>query len=256
MDKEKLLILYEDYLQKNENRSHVNSFDGERYRLVDSAYLTSNSVLKDEILPRYLTAGQLYKLDEKYNHTLTWRILESDVTDEQIAKFERENEIILPKLFREFVQGYSFLNTRFNPKCVASKEFCTEAYHEESDSYVPFTDEDWKKGELVGNVSVDFYGISNPNGLLHYKEKEFPPIKVVKYIDIGYVEGQWLSLDCETGEVTSWWHDGMAGEACSKEEYEEESDKGDFWFENFDDFLEWLFGRTEYIFEEDEEDDF
>lgn len=83
--------------------------------------MADNPELKDEPLPRYLSAEQLSRLDEQYNHSLTWQILDSDVTDEQIAEFEFENEIMLPKSFREFVQGYSFLHSRFYPECVEYK---------------------------------------------------------------------------------------------------------------------------------------
>lgn len=150
--------------------------------------------IKDEPLPRYLSAEQLSRLDEQYNHSLTWQILDSDVTDEQIAEFEFENEIMLPKSFREFVQGYSFLHSRFYPECVEYK---------------------------CSRLEVDFFGISNPNGLQHYKDNEFPPIKKVKYIDVASIGEQWISLDCEMGVVRSWWSDELTGEACSKEEYEE-----------------------------------
>ena len=72
----------------------------------------------------------------------------------------------------------------------------------------------------------------------------------VKYIDVASIGEQWISLDCEMGVVRSWWSDELTGEACSKEEYEEGNGEGDFWFKDFDAFLEWLFGKRIYNFKE------
>ncbi|MDE5825925.1 MAG: hypothetical protein K2H91_14785 [Lachnospiraceae bacterium] len=266
MKKAQLYKLYEGYLQKNPQKEYVRNLNFDErgreessYECIDSAHIQDNQILRDENLPEYLTTEQLYKLDEKYNHELKWKILESDVTEEQIAIFEQENDITLPKQFREFIQGYSLLQWRFSPKCVASEDYLRISYVEEKDDYRPLTNKELEQGSTA-NVLVDFYGICNPNGLQHYTDEEWESADLVESIGLIHLgvinREEWLFLDCETGEVQSWQHDEIALEAETKEEFEEESEMGDFWFKDFDAFLEWLFGKTVYIFEDDEDDDF
>ncbi len=112
MKKMQLLKLYDGYLQKNPKKAYISNteFEGSIYKLVDSAYLRNNQLLKGEKLPQYLTLEQLDELDGKYNNKLKWDMLESDVTEEQLVMFEQENDLTLPKQFREFTLGYSFLD--------------------------------------------------------------------------------------------------------------------------------------------------
>ena len=107
MKKAKLYKLYEDYLQNNPQKEYVRNLhfdewgrEESSYECIDSAHIRDNQILRDENLPKHLTTEQLYKLDEKYNHELKWKILESDVTEKQIELFEQENDITLPKKFR------------------------------------------------------------------------------------------------------------------------------------------------------------
>lgn len=258
MTKQSLLKLYEDYLQQNPEKEYVRNLnfdergrDESSYELIDSAQIQGNQILRDENLPRHLTTEQLYRLDEKYNHELKWKILESDVTEEQIEIFEQENDITLPEQFRAFILGYSFLQWRFAPKCVAFEEFLRISYDEERDAHRVLTDKEMEQG-LVANVLVDFYGICNPNGLQHYTDEGWESADLVESIGLIHLgvinREEWLFLDCETGEVQSWQHDEIALEAESKEEFEEESEMGYFWFKNFDAFLKWLYGITVYDF--------
>ncbi len=90
-----------------------------------------------------LTLEQLDELDGKYNNKLKWDMLESDVTEEQLVMFEQENDLTLPKQFREFVLGYSFLQGRFYPECVASDFCCEGIYDKKTGDFMPFTDEEW-----------------------------------------------------------------------------------------------------------------
>lgn len=131
MKKMQLLKLYDGYLQKNPKKAYISNteFEGSIYKLVDSAYLRNNQLLKGEKLPQYLTLEQLDELDGKYNNKLKWDMLESDVTEEQLVMFEQENDLTLPKQFREFTLGYSFLQGRFYPECVAS-DFCCEGIYD------------------------------------------------------------------------------------------------------------------------------
>ncbi len=104
MKKMQLLKLYDGYLQKNPKKAYISNteFEGSIYKLVDSAYLRNNQLLKGEKLLQYLTLEQLDELDGKYNNKLKWDMLESDVTEEQLVMFEQENDLTLPKQFREF----------------------------------------------------------------------------------------------------------------------------------------------------------
>ena len=252
MKKMQLLKLYDCYLQKNPKKAYISNteFEGSIYKLVDSAYLRNNQLLKGEKLPQYLTLEQLDELDDKYNNKLKWDMLESDVTEEQLVMFEQENDLTLPKQFREFALGYSFLQGRFYPGCVASDFCCEGIYDKKTGDFMPFTDEEWEQDGLVGNTLVDFFGISNPNGLQHFKYwKKFG------FIHIGVVDNEeWLFLDCKTGEVQSWQHDEIMLQACSKEEFKKESREGNFWFKDFDTFLRWLLGKTIYDFDKAEEE--
>lgn len=254
MKKMQLLKLYDGYLQKNPKKAYISNteFEGSIYKLVDSAYLRNNQLLKGEKLPQYLTLEQLDELDGKYNNKLKWDMLESDVTEEQLVMFEQENDLTLPKQFREFALGYSFLQGRFYPECVASDFCCEGIYDKKTGDFMPFTDEEWEQDGLVGNTLVDFFGISNPNGLQHFKYwKKFG------FIHIGVVDNEeWLFLDCKTGEVQSWQHDEIMLQACSKEEFKKESREGNFWFKDFDTFLRWLLGKTIYDFDKAEEEKF
>ena len=259
MKKIQLHELYEDYLKNNPNKSYVRNlrFD-ERgryescYELIDSTHIQDNQVLRGKNIPKHLTPEQLYELDRKYNHALKWKILESDVTAEQIAVFEQENDITLPRQFCEFLQGYSFLQWWFSPKCVASGGYLRISYDEEKDDYIHLSAQELQQS-LTANVLVDFFGICNPNGLQHYIDSEWESAELVSsigMIHLGVIDREeWLFLDCETGEVQSWQHDEIALEAESKEEFEEESSEGRFWFKDFDTFLEWLYGKTVYDFE-------
>lgn len=268
MKKAQLYKLYEGYLQKNPQKEYVRNLNFDErgreessYECIDSAHIQDNQILRDENLPRHLTTEQLYKLDEKYNHELKWKIVESDVTEKQIKLFEQENDITLPKKFREFILGYSFLQWRFAPKCEASGGFLRINYDEEKDDHRVLTEKELEQGSEV-NVLVDFYGICNPNGLQHYTDERWESSDLVESIGLIHLgvinREEWLFLDCETGEVQSWRHDEIALEAESYEEFEEESEMGDFWFKDFDAFLEWLFGETIYTFEDewDDEDDY
>lgn len=252
MKKMQLLKLYDGYLQKNPKKAYISNteFEGSIYKLVDSAYLRNNQLLKGEKLLQYLTLEQLDELDGKYNNKLKWDMLESDVTEEQLVMFEQENDLILPKQFREFALGYSFLQGRFYPECMASDFCCEGIYDKKTGDFMPFTDEEWEQDGLVGNTSVDFLGISNPNGLQHFKYwKKFG------FIHIGVADNEeWLFLDCKTGEVQSWQHEEIMLQVCSKEEFKNESREGDFWFKDFDIFLRWLLGKTIYDFDKAEEE--
>ena len=93
MKKAKLYKLYEDYLQNNPQKEYVRNLhfdewgrEESSYECIDSAHIRDNQILRDENLPKHLTTEQLYKLDEKYNHELKWKILESDVTEKQIER--------------------------------------------------------------------------------------------------------------------------------------------------------------------------
>lgn len=252
MEKTQLLKLYEGYLQKKPKKAYIRNteFEGSIYKLVDSAYLRNNQLLKGENLPQYLTLRQLDELDGKYNNGLKWDMIESDVTEEQLVMFEQKSGLTLPKQFKEFALGYSFLQGRFYPECVASDFCCEGIYDKETGDFMPFTDEEWEQDGLVGNALVDFFGISNPNGLQHFKYwKKFG------FIHIGTVDNEeWLFLDCKTGEVQSWQHDEVMLQACSEEEFRKGSREGDFWFKDFDTFFRWLLGKTIYDFDEAEEE--
>ena len=145
MKKMQLLKLYDGYLQKNPKKAYISNteFEGSIYKLVDSAYLRNNQLLKGEKLLQYLTLEQLDELDGKYNNKLKWDMLESDVTEEQLVMFEQENDLTLPKQFREFALGYSFLQGRFYPECVASDFCCEGIYDKKTGDFMPFTDEEW-----------------------------------------------------------------------------------------------------------------
>ena len=212
--------------------------------------------MKDENLSGNLTSEQLRKLDDKYNHKLKWDIIKSDVTEEQITKFEQENGITLPKQFREYIQGYSFLHSTFYPKCIVSEDYgcCSGYYNQKTGEHICYSDEELEQNEeLIGNVKIEFFGVSNPNDtlLLGYFEN-------IRMFQLGNLDsGDMVLLDCETGEVQSWEHELLyfAEEAESKEEFEEKCQEGYFWFEDFDTFLEWVFGRTVYNFEETEDEE-
>lgn len=255
MKKEQLLKLCEDYLKNNpqdiyvKNVKRPSGYDDQ----IDRMYIQHNNILMNEELPECLTFGQLCRLDEKYNHALTWKIIESDVTDGQIAEFEQENGIILPQKFREYVQGYAILQECFYPKCIVSDNYypCGH-YNQNTGEYILFRDEELEQEEnLIGNVQINFFSINNPNVRLPYGCFE-----KIGMIHLGNLDsGDMVFLDCETGEVQSWDHEmNNSWDAESKEEFEKESKIGNFWFKDFDAFLKWLFGKTVYDFDETEEE--
>ena len=254
MKKTQLYELYEDYLKNNPQDIYVKNIrrlSGYDER-IDRMYIQHNSFLMNEELPECLTIGELCRLDEKHNHALTWKIVESDVTDEQIAEFEQKNGITLPQKFREYVQGYAILQACFYPKCVVSEDcYPCGYYNQNTGEYILFRDEELEQEEnLIGNVQIDFFGINNPNVRLPYGCFE-----KIGMIHLGNLDsGDMVFLDCETGEVQSWDHEmNNSWDAESKEEFEEESNMGDFWFKDFDTFLEWVFGKTVYDFDEAQE---
>lgn len=246
MKKEQLLKLYEDYLKNNpqdiyvKNIEHPSVYDNP----LDKMYIQGNKGLTEGKIPDCLTFERLFKLDEEYNHTLTWKILESEVTDGQIREYEQKNGIMLPQMFREYLQGYTVLQWNFYPKCVVSNGyFCSGYYEQSTGEYVDFSDEELEQNkDLIGNIQIDFYGLSNPTGLREYEYMEN-----IGRIHIGTLDnGDMVFLDCDTGEVQSWDHEEIALEAESKEEFEEESEMGAIGFRDFDAFLEWVYGKTVY----------
>lgn len=248
MKKEQLLKLYEDYLHNNPQNIYIKNVKGSFYsNQIDQAYIQDNNGLSSDEIPEYLTFERLRKIDEEHNHTLKWKILESDVTDEKIEEFEHKNKVTLPKMFREYLQGYTILQKCFYPKYVVSEEIGYQGYYDQNTGkYERFSDKELEQDEeLIGNLKMDFFGICNPNDTLSLGYFEN-----IGMIQLGNLDnGDIVLLDCETGTVQSWDHETMnAWEAESKEEFEEESSEGDFWFETFDDFLEWLFGKTIYIY--------
>lgn len=259
MDKKSLLGLYGGYLKRNPSRMYVKNLkiEGGKDLEIDSAHLLKNQVLTDEKLPDYMTVGQLRELDSRYRNELKWDIIDSDMTEEQIAAFEKENNIILPVCFREFLQGYSFLQEEFYPKCTASFECCQGIYDEETGKYTPFTDEELDGEELTGNVKFSFTGIRNPCSMKKYK-----CIRNVGYILIGELENNEFTdqifLNCETGEVESWSCGRPELEYQSLQEFEDKNVLEPYGFTNFDTFLKWLFGEIVYnfrvMFLEDEEE--
>lgn len=259
MEKLQLLQLYEVYLQNNpqeiyvKNIKHPSVYDNP----IDRMYIQRNGSLADEIIPDDLTFNKLFSLDESCNHTLTWKILESGVTDRQIAEYEQKNGMTLPQMFREYLQGYTVLQWCFYPKCVVSEgaySYCSGYYDQTTGERVGFSDEELEQEEvLIGNVQIDFYGLSNPTGL-----KEYEYLKNIRQIHIGTLDNaDMVFLDCDTGEVQSWDHEmSNAWDAESKEEFEEESEMGAFWFKDFDAFLEWVYGKTVYDFEKSREEQY
>lgn len=252
MEKERVLELYKEYLQNNPQIAYIKNIRRNYHHLIDSTYLQNNEVLKDEKLSGNLTSEELRKLDNKYNNKLKWDIIKSDVTEEQITKFERENSITLPKQFREYIQGYSFLHSTFYPKYAVSEDYGYCGYYNQiTGAYTYYSDKDIEQNEdLIGNVEIEFFGVSNPNDtlLLGYFEN-------IRMFQLGNLDnGDMVLLDCETGEVQSWDHELLyfAEEANSKEEFKENCWEGNFWFEDFDTFLEWVFGKIVYNFEENE----
>lgn len=253
MEKERVLKLYKEYLQNNPQIAYIRNIRRNYRRLIDSMYLRNNEVLKDEKLSGNLTSEQLRKLDDRYNNKLKWDIIESDVTEEQITKFEQGNGIMLPKQFREYIQGYSFLHSNFYPKCAVSEDYgYCGYYNQKTGEYLRYSDKDLEQNEeLIGNVKIEFFGVSNPNDtlLLGYFEN-------IRMFQLGNLDsGDMMLLDCETGEVQSWDHELLyfAEVAKSKEEFKEKCWEGDFWFKDFDTFLEWVFEKTVYNFEEAED---
>lgn len=254
MKKNQLMKLYDTYLKRNSQEVYVRNIKPLfiESELVESAHLRNNQVLEKERLPKYLKFEQIRELDDRYNNELKWEMLESCVTDDQIKAFEKEYEITIPKKFREYLQGYSFLQGEFYPKCAASEDYCDGAYDKETGEYISFTDEDWEREEdLVGNTQVDFFGLINPNGIQGYKYY----IKNIGMIHLGNLDtGDLLLLDCDTGEIQSWDHETAKVNARSKKEFQEVSMLGSFWFRDFDAFLEWLLGKTVYDFDKAEEE--
>lgn len=257
MQKAQLLKLYEDYLKENPQNVYIKNVrrtSGGEDR-VNRLYILDNKDLTEEEVPEDLTVDQVFELDEKHNHTLTWKILESEVTDEQIAAFERENHVTLPRMFREYLQGYTVLQECFYPKYIVSEDYGQQGrYDQSTGEYIDYSDEELEQDEdLVGDVQLDFYCIDNPckpsSLSLGYFEK-------IKRMHLGNLDnGDMVLLDCETGEVQSWDHEmNNSWDAESREEFEEESMMGLFWFQDFDTFLEWVFGKTVYDFEQAEEE--
>lgn len=257
MQKAQLLKLYEDYLKENPQNVYIRNIrrtsgGGDR---VNRLYILDNKNLTEEEVPEYLTVDHVFELDEKHNHMLTWKILESDVTDEQIAAFERENHVTLPQMFREYLQGYTVLQECFYPKCIVSEDYDYQGrYDQSTGEYIDYSDEELERDEeLCGDVQLDFFCIDNPSKpsslSLGYFEK-------IGRMHLGNLDsGDMVLLDCETGEVQSWDHEmNNAWDAESREEFEEESVTGDFWFQDFDTFLEWVFGKRIYDFEQAEEE--
>lgn len=250
MQKAQLLKLYEDYLKENPQNVFIKNIrrtSGGEDR-VNRLYILDNKALTEEEVPKDLTVDQVFELDEKHNHMLTWKILESEVTDEQIAAFEREKHVTFPQMFREYLQGYTVLQECFYPKCIVSEDYGYQGYYDQSTGeYIDYSDEELDQDEdLVGDVQLDFFGINNPSEpfSLGYFEK-------IGMIHLGNLDnGDMVLLDCETGEVQSWDHEmNNSWDAESREEFAEESMMGDFWFQDFDTFLEWVFGKTVYDFE-------
>ncbi len=255
MQKAQLLKLYEDYLKENPQNVYIKnvrraSGGGDR---VNRLYILGNKDLTEAEVPEYLTDHQVFELDEKHNHTLRWKILESEVTDEQIAAFERENNVTLPRMFCEYLQGYTVLQERFYPKYIVSEDYGYQGrYDKSTGKYIDYSDDELEQDEdLIGDVQIDFFGINNPSEpfSLGYFEK-------IGRMHLGNLDnGDLVLLDCETGEVQSWDHEmNNAWDAESREEFEDESVMGDFWFQDFDTFLEWVYGKTVYDFEQAEEE--
>ena len=245
---------YREYLQKNPLIAYIRTICREYDELIDSAYLRNNEVLKGENLPSYLTSEKLQKLNEKYSHKLKWDIIESDMTEEQIAMFEQENGVILPKQFREYIQGYSFLQGNFYTKLAfVSDDYRYQGnhfyYNRKTDEFHYYTKEEIQQNkELIGSAEIEFFGVNNPNDtlLLRYYEN-------IKMLHLGNLLNGWIEmllLDCETGEVQSWDLEDPYFEAKSKEEFEGRTEMGEFWFKDFDTFLEWVFGKKVYNLEE------
>lgn len=258
MKKEVLKSLYEEYLRKNPEKVYIENVTPAlaKGECIESAHLRNNPEIKEN-LPKFLEWEQVRELNGRYHNKLKWEMLESDVTGEQIMAYEKENGVTLPEQFREFLQGCSFLEGMFYPKCMVSEDYgdCWGRYDKEEGEIIEFTDEEWESDrKLIGNVGVYLYCNVNPNGIRRYAYYE-----KIGRIWIGTLDsGDPLLLDCEFGTVESRDHETWIGalqKAGSLGEFEHLCGSGDFWFKDFDSFLKWVFGKTVYIFEKAENEE-
>lgn len=189
--------------------------------LVSKNYLVSEELSEWDSLPDFLSIQELKKLDNQNENKLTWKLLDSRVTSNQISDFEQRWHIHVPKELIVYITSYASL------LCKIESTFIEE--------------------DVVSHVQLDI-----PLMLWHDELADFgrdmylEPIQLLS--DLGYIlvairdNYEWWCLDTESGVIVGFADDD------DYSDIEDPSDKeylfrkhGKLLFNSFSDFLRTCF---------------
>ena len=189
--------------------------------LVSKNYLVSEELSEWDSLPDFLSIQELKVLDNQHGNKLTWKLLDSCVTNDQIFNFEQRWHIHFPKELIVYITSYASL------LCKIEGTFIEEdgASHVQLD--IPL---------MLWRGELDDFG----------QDMYLEPIQLLS--DLGYIlvairdNYEWWCLDTESGEIVGFADDD------DYSDIEDPLDKeyllanhGNLLFNSFSDFLQACF---------------
>ena len=227
-DKRNLSEIITSLQQYDFDKKFSMSVDEEDYHgiLVSKNYLHPEQIKEWDEIPEFLSIPELEKLNEKYGNKLTWKILDSSVTDDRLLQYEKKWNVDLPDDFRTFLKSYA------NLRCEIECDYYEDGENEIVDLQLPLM--------LYNSEMSDFE-----------RDMYLEPIKLLS--DLGYIliairdDYEWWCLDCKSGKIFAFADDD---DYSDMENIVDEKKllhlHGHIRFENFNDFLKTCFGATSF----------
>lgn len=252
MKKDQIMECFNVFFEKYPEKRFINKNRLREMKYVSKQYLYKEDIEEWDKLPETLSVFELNKLDEKYNHTLKWKLISSSLKEDDIIAFEKEMGLKLPIMFQEYLLSYASLLNDIYVEFVGSIDYYAYTFNAETGKSEYLYKDPEDVSEKTAVVRFHFPYILYGDELTIFKREDYSLFNDYGYVYLGELAGngqELLFLDCYTGMVVSFDHDGYNYKAESREELAE-----DAWarFVSFDDFLYYILGVKKYDAEKEE----
>lgn len=252
MKKDQILECFNVFFEKYPEKRFINKNRLREMKYVSKQYLYKEDIEEWDKLPETLSVFELNKLDEKYNHTLKWKLISSSLKEDDIIAFEKEMGLKLPIMFQEYLLSYASLLNDIYVEFVGSIDYYAYTFNAETGKSEYLYKDPEDVSEKTAVVRFHFPYILYGDELTIFKREDYSLFNDYGYVYLGELAGngqELLFLDCYTGMVVSFDHDGYNYKAESRKELAE-----DAWarFVSFDDFLYYILGVKKYDAEKEE----
>ena len=252
MKRDQIMECFNAFFEKYPEKRLIYKNRLEEMEHISKQYLHEEDIEEWDKLPETLSAFELCKLDEKYNHTLKWKLIPTSLKEDDIIAFEKEMGLKLPVMFREYLLSYASLLNDIYVEFVGSIDYYAYTFNVETGKSEYLYEDPDDVSEKTAVVRFDFPYLLYGDELTVFKGEDYSLFTDFGYVYLGELAGngqELLFLDCCTGMVVSFDHDGYNYEAESREELAE-----DAWprFVSFDDFLYYILKKKKYDAEKEE----